>query len=80
MRRVTSPPVAASLHESPTPSQHSVEGMTSLEVAIGGLSSVDSSIAILGVTGGQLARSIALPATFCPGPGPDTQGIITAAI
>ena len=40
-----------SLHESPTPSQHSVEGPTSLEVATGRLSSVDSPIAIPGVRG-----------------------------
>jgi len=70
MRRVTTPPVTASLRESPTPSQHSVEGLTSLKVAIGRLCSVDSPIAILGLTGGQLASSIAFPSTsFFPGPG-----------
>jgi len=77
-RRVTLTPVTASLHESPTPNQHSAEGPTSLEVLAGRLSSVDSLIAIPRVTGGQLARSIALPSTFFLGP--DTQGIITAAI
>jgi len=38
MRRMTSPPIVrdvrASLHESPTPSQHSVKGPTSLEVVM----------------------------------------------
>jgi len=47
------PLVTASLHESPTPSQHSVEGSSSLEVDIGRLSSVDSLITIPGVTGGS---------------------------
>ena len=50
-RRVTSPPIA-SLHESRTPSQYSVEGPTSPEVATERLFSVDSLIAIPGVTGG----------------------------
>jgi len=36
-----------------TPSQHLVEGATSLEVAAGRLSSVDSPIAIPGVAGGS---------------------------
>ena len=79
MRRVTSPPITASLHESPTPNQHSVEGPTSLEIAVGRLASVNSPIAIPGITGGQSTHSTTLPAaSFCPGPG--TQGIITAAI
>jgi len=74
-----SPPITASLHESPTPSKHSVKGLTSLEVATGRLSSADSPIAIPGVTGGQSARSVALPATsFCPRAG--THGIIIAVI
>jgi len=69
VRRVTSPPVTASLHESLTLSQHSFEGPTSLEVAAGRLSSVDSPIAIPRVTEGPLARSIALPTTsFCQRP------------
>jgi len=76
---VTSPPVTASLHDSPTLSQHSVQGPTSLEVAAGRLSSVDSPIAIPRLTGGQSSRSIALPATsFFTGLG--TQGIIKAAM
>ena len=79
MRKVTSLPITASLHESPNPSHHLVEGPTSLEVAAGRLSSVDSPIAILGVTGGKSAPFIALLATsFCPGL--DTQSITTAAI
>jgi len=70
VRRVTSPPVTASLHESPTPSQHSIEGPTSLKVVVGRLSSIDSPIAILRVTRGQLGCSIALPTTsFFPGSG-----------
>jgi len=51
-RRVTSPPVTTCSYESPTPSQRSVEGPTSLEVAPRRLSSVDSLIAIFGVTWG----------------------------
>jgi len=53
VRRVTSPPVTTSLHKSPTPSQHLVEGPTTLEVAAGRLSSVDSSIVIPGLLGGN---------------------------
>jgi len=53
MRRATPPPVMASLHESPTSSQHSIEGSHSLKVATRRLPSVDSPIAILGVTGGN---------------------------
>ena len=53
MRRVTSPPIMTSLYESPTPSQHSVEGPTSLKVAAGRLSSVEAPIVIPGVTGGS---------------------------
>ena len=53
VRRVTSPLVTASLHESPTPSQHSVERATFIEVAAGRLCSVDSPIAIPGVTRGS---------------------------
>jgi len=69
MRRVTTPLVTASLHESPTRSQHLVKGSTSLEVAAGRLSSVDSPVAIPRVIGGKLAHYIALPTTtFCPGP------------
>ena len=52
VRRVTSPLVTASLHESPSPSQHSVEA-NSLEVVVGRLCSVDSPITIPGVTGGS---------------------------
>ena len=55
VKRVTSPlavgDVTTSLHESPTTSQHSVEGSTSLEVAVRRLSGVDSLISILGVSG-----------------------------
>jgi len=70
MRRVTSPPITASLHESPTPNQLSVEGLTSLEIAVGRLASVNSPIAIPGITGGQLAQSTTLViASFCPGLG-----------
>ena len=54
MKKVTLPPairdVTTSLHESPTTSQHSAEGMTSLEVAARRLSSVSSLIPIPGVT------------------------------
>jgi len=54
MRRVTSPPavgdVITSLHESPTTNQHSVEGLTSPEVVVKRLSSVNSPIAIPRVT------------------------------
>jgi len=79
VRRVTTPPVAASLQELPIPKQYSVEGRTSLKVVAGRMSSVGSPIAILGVTRGKLAHFIALPITsFCLGS--DTQGIITAAI
>ena len=53
VRRVMSRLVTTSLHESTTPSQHSVEGPTSLEVDAGILSSVDSPIASPGVTGEQ---------------------------
>jgi len=56
MRRVASLPVTASLHESPTPSQHSVEGPTSIEVAAERLSSVDSPIAIPGGGAGSSLR------------------------
>jgi len=51
VRRVMSPLVTTSLHESPTPSQHSVKGPTSLEVDAGRLSSIDSPIAIPRVSG-----------------------------
>ena len=79
MRRVTSPPTTISLQESPTPSQDSVEGLTSLDVAARRLASIDSPIAILGITGGHSTRSTTLPiASFCPRPG--TQGIITTVI
>jgi len=80
---VASPPVVgyltASLHESPTPSQHSVEGMTSLDVAVGRLLSIDSPIVIPGVTRGQSACSIATSATSFR-PWLNTQGIIAATI
>ena len=71
-RKVTSPPtvgdITASLHESPTTSQYSIEGQTSLEVATRRLSTVDSLITIPGVTGAQLVCTIAPPTTyFCLG-------------
>jgi len=57
VRRVTSPlairDVMASLHESPTPKQHSVEGQTFLEVAARTLSSVDFSYCYSRVTRGS---------------------------
>ena len=65
MRRVMSPYVIASLHESPTLSQHSVEGLVSLEVAVGRLSSVDSPIAIPGLlVSSQLALLLSLLLDF----------------
>jgi len=65
MRRVTSPPVMVSLHESPTPSQHSIETPTFLEVAVGRLSSVDSPIAIPGLlVSSQLALLLSLLLDF----------------
>ena len=79
MRRVTSPPAIASLHESITPSQHSVEGPTFIEVTVGRLVSIDSPIAIPGIIRGQSACSTTPPTTsFCLGP--CIQGIITARI
>jgi len=70
VRRGASPPVTASLDELPTPSQHLVEGLTSLEVAAGRLAIVDSLIAIPEITGGQSTHSTTLPAaSFCPGLG-----------
>jgi len=75
----TSGDVTASLYESPISSQHSVEGLTSLKVAARRLSSVDFPIAIPGVTRVRSVCNIAPRTTsFCPGP--DTQGIIEAAI
>jgi len=79
VRSVTTPPVTTFMHESPTPSQHLVKGPTSLEMAARRLSSVYSPIAIPRVTGGKLARSIALPTTSFS-PGPYTPGIIMVAI
>jgi len=46
--------VTTSLQELPTPSQYSVVGPTSLEVAMGRLFSVDSSIAIPAITASLL--------------------------
>ena len=69
----------ASLHESPTPSQHSVERLTALAMTARRLSRVDSPIAFPGVTGEQLARSIGLPITSSY-PGLGTQGIIITTI
>jgi len=83
VRKVTSPPavgdVMASLHESPTTNQHSVEGLTSLQLGMRRLSSVDSPVAITKVTKARSVCTIPPPITsFCPGPG--TQGIITTTI
>jgi len=83
VRRVTLPPtigdVITSLHGSPTTSQHSIKGSTSLEVAARRLSSVDSSIVIPRVTGAQSVFTITpFTISFCPGP--STEGIIVVMI
>ena len=65
MRRVTSPHTVGdaieALHVSPTTSQHSIEGPTSLEVAMRRLISVDFLTVTPEVIGMRSARTVAPP-------------------
>ena len=83
MGRVTLPHTIGeameALHVSPTISQHSADGQTSLEVAVKGLPSVDSFTIILELTETRSTHSVAPPTTsFCPRP--HAQGIIATTI
>ena len=63
------------LDVSPTISQHSIEGLTSLKVAVRRITTVNGPTIIPPVTKVKSARATALPTTsFCPGP--IDQGII----